>query len=867
MSRLNSQSRLSQGPRDLELPRSFLASPQRIAPASTANLGAILQGAVQVSAQVVAQNKASKDKLEAEQKRAVLNDLLAQKRAASEDESLIGDYADSLDSAIASYEDSDPFKTELLKLTTGEDIQRTFQTRQRQKAVLREGAIRSMFTRFADSLDLDDPELIEAGHAQRQKIILDNFLEVASSEDPDLVSEVESNADMSNFLTNLVRNKSINGYQGEHDRRLEQLRNEEFQVIREGYDAQIRNGQTDLATASEELSVANGRRTTPYQETVSIVSTSANNIALGVASSSMPISDAIQDLDTLSEQVDALDNEDAQQILNATYNRVADEHAVATARILEMEYEDLISELPPKSPEEIRKRLNDLAVAQWEIAAGVDVPDNASIHSFDAGSGVRSAIAQKISGVVRVIDTRLDRMDAVRNTKNLSSYSTITDTLSGEKHLEAMDVEGARAAISLFVGEDPEIPDEQVWVAMGASQTQYELANFSTVPDKGSKWVSWLTEHGKGGFEMVAGGMLSTNQTEFDAYLGDIDTESRAGLTNVRDYLIQQGITDPTAVSAEQYGEILAQFDKGRQEAEKYAALEVGSHKVDESLAKDFAKALLSSKGLDNSLPISVDTMNRLIYESSRLGSDFEEDGWDRETAAKRASEWLTSEGMVLHFDHHSDTYQLRPRQQVVEGSGVDPRRLDADLNISDSFLSRQLIGMFNRMESLQNRGAALPGSADRNLSRVVYDKIGRAIRDRTNNNRGDVLNIQIQKNVEGVDVEGKTIVDTLIPLLQRKIPTANRTLFLSSEDDPAYLRLVVVTSNGRPRIMAKGRINGQAFIGEDMIDLAPFDPEWYMSVGESVIQPSLGQPLGGYTTQEYNTVPRLVPASDFASQ
>ena len=127
MSRLNTQTRLNDGPRTLDVPRSFLVNPQRVFSRSTQDIGGLLRqlGGTAVSLQVSARSRQAQD--DQEEFVSTMNSLAEKKGAFDRNEITSAELLQDYDAARERYTDpqqqarliafAEPFKTSLVEQT------------------------------------------------------------------------------------------------------------------------------------------------------------------------------------------------------------------------------------------------------------------------------------------------------------------------------------------------------------------------------------------------------------------------------------------------------------------------------------------------------------------------------------------------------------------------------------------------------------------------------------------------------------------------------------------------------------------------------------------------------------------------------
>lgn len=832
MSRLDTQDRLNQGPRPLDIPRSFLVNPERISAGRTQDLSGLLRqlgGTVSSVLQVRASNR---DKIQADRDRTIYNDVLAAKNHAEDDPTKIGEYADLLDSAIAVSPEASTLRTNLLNLSSAKDIQRVIDARNKQDDAAYKGKLKGLLDRFSDGMDLQDQELIESSFLERQDILAADILETLPEE---LVTLINNDESVRNHYAANIRSIASQ-YEAEHRSRLDKVRNRDLQDAREAYALDARVGSLDLASTADQLSAANGGRTTPYEEQVALASTISDQLLIDLQSGSITISAAVSSLEKVRSQVATLDNQDAQRLLNNTAASVTSEYAQTSARSLERKYEQLITGIPPLTPDQLLEALDDHAIGLWEAATGIEVGVDKNIASFDPGTGFNADLADAIAGVYSDIDRRVRSVKKNRDVGAITSRS-IFDDVSSEVALENADVPGAYIAIARF-GGNAGVPEEQVWLEAGAAQTRFDMANFANVEGRGERLATWFTEHGEGGVELASGGLLALGDAEFNAYTLGMDAADTLSLQYVRDYLIENGadmksiVGLPDEQRAEFYNTLRAQYDKGRQDSETYENTPHGSSPASDAEAKKFSAAILKGQGLAEDLPLDTATQNAILIETTKLASAGLKPGEevDTDVMAKAAAASMKAKGLVLHYDEHTNKYTTASKNTVPEGAGMSRADVEKALNLPNIKLSVKLSEAYNATNRVARPflfASPLTAAQGAALKDVSLDGVQRR-------KDGGALALLLGETIDGAVENTNSVPEALAPLIADKLVLSGVTgseavsLFEASTEDESFLRLRFVLSNGRGRIMAKGRIGGRAYVGEDMLDIAPFDPSLF---------------------------------------
>ena len=427
MSRLNTQTRLNDGPRTLDVPRSFLVNPQRVFSRSTQDIGGLLRqlGGTAVSLQVSARSRQAQD--DQEEFVSTMNSLAEKKGAFDRNEITSAELLQDYDAARERYTDpqqqarliafAEPFKTSLVE-----------QTEKRQTSATA-GFIDTKIRELAYGLANDSEfvsEIVDLPYAQQLEAIRGEFNTVIPEDMQRIIDEDDTlQAGITTHVLSVARSSQ--------QMRSQILREEERRVQQyavASHLTSILNGG-DVTTEVQSL-VAEG---IPEEDVWSGLSDSiTGNITAALEAGSMVDTtrylSTAQDILSRIPSVYGKERGDVGKAIAIGIGRIGETSATVLTNAVD------IARLSGATPEEIQGVITDQALQTAETILGQEFPTREEFLAYLPDNTSQGKVHEELARVMKDVEVQeAERTktihDAVTSTLDIDNAapSTVTSPL------------------------------------------------------------------------------------------------------------------------------------------------------------------------------------------------------------------------------------------------------------------------------------------------------------------------------------------------------------------------------------------------------------------------------------------------------
>lgn len=817
MSRLDTQGdRLVRGPGSFEQQRSFLVQPQQFAAGNGNNVSQIVAGIAQVAGQVTGikeQARVKRDRVDAEKDLAIYNQVLEARNKAEGDPEKYGpEFARMYDYALSNVNTPEA-KTQILRLDGDNTLDQYYANQRAKDDSVLLASMSNAFIEFDATYDPTDTKYITLNDTERYDTIYNETLSDLEAVNPNIVSRINEDEGFRNAFMKSVR--AINSkYSASSSQHIANQTNERNNRMRQGTVQQLLSSPDPLAFFdSFAQGLSSATLNTLDAERQNLLSGALQSMQVDLARGATDMPETLQLLSKMQTVADTMGTEGQAAIL-AAKDKILSEYAQETGRmIFRTQRESLGKGL---APSEVRAELNNLALAQWENATGLEAPADADISSFDAGVGINLDLAQALNDQYQVSNRELTALEnQIASASKVNAKSGFEAAREGQAlfQIRGGNVSGVRQ-ILINRGYNPEdIPDGLLSYQAGQAD-MIALAQYSNQDRLAQDIHSAFISEGVEGRKWAIGGLLAYNDATFRSTLRGMDPKATHAMIALREFASGQPVEEIfTSGTPEQIDEFFqearAAYDSGTRDAEVLG--EVGSTPIDSKLQEQATTQVRKKFNIPDDAPLGSSLTNAIALSSSRIIST--DVDMSEAEKAKAVRDHLTADGYTVYRDGLSgqweaikDDSKSHPLSRGVSAEALD-YALTTDFGIA--------------------RGARVGNDPVTDVFAIVGSTVG--ITGGTpllSATIADYAQVSVDNPDELSDVVGVLTSRELANIETGLLPEAYAKLFKDGD-----LKLSVAMLGGKPMLVATGIINDIPYAGDDAIVLTDWVPGWASAV------------------------------------
>lgn len=826
MSRLDTQSdRLVRGPSGFEQQRSFLVQPQRFAAPNQTRVDQIVAGLAQVSGQLVKaqeQKKAKRDRVDLEKDQVLYNQVLEARNKAEGDPERYGpEFARMYDYALSNVNTPEA-KTQVLRLDGDNTLDQYYANQRAKDDSVALASMSNAFIKFDATYDPTNTEYITLNDTERYDRIYNETLSDLEAIDPKIVSRINEDEGFRNAFMKSV--KAINNkYAASSSQFIANQTDERNSRMRQGTIQQLLSSPDPIAFFdSFAEGLASATLNTVDSERQGLLNGALQSMQVDLARGATDMPETLQLLSKMQTVADTMGTQGQSAIL-AAKDKILSEYAQETGRMIFRTQRDSLGE--GLAPSEVRAELNNLALAQWENATGLEAPADADISSFDAGVGINLDLAQALNDQYQVSNRELAALENhIASASKVNAKSSYETAREGQAlfQIRGGNVSGVRQSL-INKGYNPaDIPDGLLSYQAGQVDA-VSLAQYSNQDRLAQDIHSAFISDGVEGRKWAIGGLLAYNDATFRSTLRGMDSKATHAMIALREFVedystgekentqrIEDLFTSGTPEQIDEFfQEARAAYDSGTRDAEVLG--EVGSTPVDNKLQKQAAESVRRKFKIPADDTFGSSLTNAIALSISRIIST--DVDMSEAEKAKAVRDHLTADGYTIYRDGLSgqweaikDDSKSHPLSRGVSAEALD-YALTTDFGIA--------------------RGARVGNDPVTDVFAIVGSTVG--ITGGTpllSATIADYAQVSVDNPDELSDVVGVLTSRELANIETGLLPEAYAKLFKDGD-----LKLSVAMLGGKPMLVATGIINDIPYAGDDAIVLTDWVPGWASAV------------------------------------
>ncbi len=814
MSRIDTQSdRLGRVAQSLDQQRSFLVQPRSFQPAGP-SLGGLAQALGMVSRTIRTTSDKTAAKRKEKTRRAEYNKLLEAKNRVNKYPSKYADeYIEMYQSVLDGLEDSDPFKTEVLRLDADGFVKSRIEAEETTLRGQITTSMRKMFVEIGNTYDsLPPDERLQYStepDTVRSTRLYNEYLDGIQENDQEVHDAILKYPQLEFLLRQEVDRRSA-GFQQEHDTMLKAQSNIRFQNTVEGIVTEYETVGTWDEGQMDALATRNGIPVETVRNAV--LENTLTSMSIDMKQGRLTLGDVSSRFQFLQEKAEEYGT-NAEQLV---YKAQGEFISLAMQDVLNTSeskmYEDIQSGLPL---DEVIKNSDRYLLSTLSDVTGVDYSEDDSILTADAQIGIPNVLLTKLRDMHKAVQSEVESVQRERNARRDTTIGSTYDQL-----VEGSALNGIRRGdwndLRPKYGGDTDI---QTAFNAGVMDNVSVSSMFPNSDGHAKNILEAFVEGGPGERAWSIGAISAFKEPTFRHSIRNLNVEDRIGLMLVYDKL--QGVDlDSVDLSDDTFVQDLrTEFARGETVANSISG--VGTSKA----TNKFNKKVLERLGVKDTDNVSENLKLELELAKSQID---DLDLSDSDTAKALEMNMKTS-GKTVFFDATKGLYDVFDDSSVVKNlpysTGITREELLKDLDTSTGFISDSAYNLGKGVQAFGNT----PGSSFLTHTPILGSVIA------------DDLGISFDSNKDAMLEVAARVASTKVPNIQdmdtaddEVILEAYRKLFRNDSEQESFLRLDIGTDNGEAYIVAVGFINGHPYTGDDAILITKWNPEWNNVVGKS---------------------------------
>jgi len=817
MSRLDTQGdRLVRGPGSFEQQISFLVQPQRFAAGNGNNVSQIVAGIAQVAGQVTGikeQARVKRDRVDAEKDLTIYNQVLEARNKAEGDPEKYGpEFARMYDYALSNVNTPEA-KTQILRLDGDNTLDQYYANQRAKDDSVALASMSNAFIEFDATYDPIDTEYITLNDTERYDRIYNETLSDLEAVDPNIVSRINEDEEFRNVFMKSV--KAINNkYAALSSQHIANQTNERNNRMRQGTIQQLLSSPDPLAFFdSFAQGLSSATLNTLDAERQNLLNGALQSMQVDLTRGATDMPETLRLLSKMQTVADTMGT-DGQAAILAAKNKILSEYAQETGRMIFRTQRESLGE--GLAPSEVRAELNNLALAQWENATGLEAPADADISSFDAGVGINLDLAQALNDQYQVSNRELAALEnQIASASKVNASSGYETAREGQAlfQIRGGNVSGVRQSL-INKGYNPaDIPDGLLSYQAGQVDA-VSLAQYSNQDRLAQDIHSAFISDGVEGRKWAIGGLLAYNDATFRSTLRGMDPKATHAMIALREFASGQPVEEIfTSGTPEQIDEFFqearAAYDSGTRDAE--ALGEVGSTPIDSKLQEQATTQVRNKFNIPDDAPLGSSLTNAIALSSSRIIST--DVDMSEAEKAKAVRDHLTADGYTIYRDGLSGQWEAIKDDSKSHplSRGVSAEALDYALTTDFGIARGARVGNDPVTDLFAFTGSNLGiigGTPLLSASIAAYAQVS------------------VDNPDELSDVVGVLVSRELANIETGFLPEGYAKKFKDGD-----LKLSVAMLGGKPMLVATGIINDIPYAGDDAIVLTDWVPSWSNAV------------------------------------